>query len=69
MEKKEKEKALKTTGLATPVKDNPLKVLNLVSQIWAELTVLTQIFDDRSWKKKKIKKTNTGKIYSELILK
>lgn len=35
----EKKKALKTTGLAAPVKDNPLNGLNLVSQTWAELTV------------------------------
>lgn len=35
----EKKKALKNTGLAAPVKDNPLNGLNLVSQTWAELTV------------------------------
>lgn len=31
--------------------------------------VQTQIFDDRAWEKKKIKKTYTGKIHTELILK
>lgn len=37
--RRRKKKALKTTGLAAPVKDNPLNGLNLVSQTWAELTV------------------------------
>lgn len=40
----EKKYALKTTGLATLGKDNPLKGLNLISKTWAGLTTLKMEF-------------------------
>lgn len=64
-----KKNALKTTGLATSGKDNPLKDLNLVSKTWAELTMFKLNFFMVEHAKHFFKKAYHGQINPEQNLK